>query len=560
MKRIINITLIVLTLVLGTSCDDDFLERFPKDGPADVTFLQTEVELNMAVNGTYRSLWLHHISASGQWEHLLDMSTDIAFDRNLDIFQLVAQGNLSATNLQLKDIWTRLYAGIAKANFVIQNIDRVQGVSQQNLDLAVSQVRFLRAYWYSQLITLWGDVPLVKTTVGIGDESNLTRTSKSEIETFLIAELEEISQKLPDTWGTKAKSQATKGAALALLSRVALNAGKHDVVISAARRVIDSNTYKLYPNYEELFNLKGESNSEVIFEIEFLYGINHHRLPISLGSRTAQCNSTKVPTQALVDSYECIDGLTIDESPLYNSKEPFKNRDPRLRQTIVLPGDIFLGYQFESHRDSIRCWNYRVFPPTRVTNQDAVNPFATFTGYLFRKMADSTEIPDLRNFSSLNAIVLRYGEVLLNFAEAKIEKNEIDQECLNAINMIRSRESVKMPAVEFGKTQGQMRKIIRRERKIELAFEGLRLQDIRRWGIAEKVLSGPLIGRPNSPYSYKDQGIPVFDENGHPNYSAFQNIMRIVEVRSFSAPRDYLWPIPQSEIDINSNMTQNLGY
>ena len=91
--------------------------------------------------------------------------------------------------------------------------------------------------------------------------------------------------------------------------------------------------------------------------------------------------SSKVPNQALIDSYLCIDGLPIDQSPLYNPKKPFENRDPRMYATCVVPGMIFAGYQFESHKDSLLCWNYNANPPTRVANQDATNPYATFSGY-----------------------------------------------------------------------------------------------------------------------------------------------------------------------------------
>ena len=150
--------------------------------------------------------------------------------------------------------------------------------------------------------------------------------------------------------------------------------------------------------------------------------------------------------------------------------------------------------------------------------------------------------------------------MLLNYAEAKIELNEIDQSCLDAINAIRRRPSVLMPLIAAGKGQEEMRKIIRRERKVELAMEGLRLQDIRRWQIADKAMDGPLYGRPQKPYSYKDQGTPVFDDNGIPDYSSYADKLRVIEVRSFNADRDYLWPIPQSEIDVNDQLEQNPGY
>src|SRR5690606_36192821 len=143
-----------------------------------------------------------------------------------------------------------------------------------------------------------------------------------------------------------------------------------------------------------------------------------------------------------------IDGLPIDESPLYDPTHPFENRDPRLRQSIAVPGDVYLGYQFETHKDSVECWNYNVSPAQRIPNQDALNPYATFSGYCWRKAADPADVGSSINRSSLNFIVIRLAEVYLNLAEAKIELNEIDTECLNAINVVRGRASLNMPAVE----------------------------------------------------------------------------------------------------------------
>lgn len=561
MKKIFSI-LIVSVIALAFSSCSDYLEKFPLDGPSDATFLQTEDELNIAINGVYNNLWFHStqdLSASGQFEYVLDNGTDIGWDRNGKVFTLVGNGSQSSTEVAFAVIWSHFYTGIARCNFILENISRVTDASQESINIAEGQVRFLRTYWYYQLITLWGDVPLITQTYGV-EENKVSRTDQGEIVNFLLSELDIVAQKLPESWSGADKGRATKGAALALKSRIALYAGKYEIAASSAKQVIDLGIYELYPDYNALFQYNGESCSEVIFEIMFQYGIQDHRMAYSISSRNAQGTSTKVPTQSMVDSYECIDGLTIDESPLYDPAHPFENRDPRLRQAIAVPGDIFLGYQFETHKDSTRCWNYNVTPPTRITNQDATNAYATFTGYCWRKMIDPIDFPTNRNNSSLNFIIIRYAEVLLNYAEAKIELNQIDQDCLNAINAVRGRESVQMPPIALGKSQLEMRKIIRRERKIELAMEGLRLMDIRRWKIAEKVMPGPLYGRPQKPYNYADQGIPVFDENGNPDYSSYADKLRVVEVRSFNPARDYLWPIPQKDMDVNDQLIQNPGY
>jgi hypothetical protein len=265
------------------------------------------------------------------------------------------------------------------------------------------------------------------------------------------------------------------------------------------------------------------------------------------------CN--RIPVQSLVDSYECIDGLSIDQSPLYNPQKPFENRDPRLGMTIALPGSIYYGYQFESHKDSLMCWNYNVNPPKRVPNLDATHTFASFSGYVWRKYADPTEQDATK--TDINTIVMRYAEVLLNYAEAKIEANSIDESVYMAINKVRQRAG--MPVITSGKSQGELRSIVRKERKYELAGEGLRYYDILRWKIAEDVIDGPCYGR--IPRGYLASA-PAIDENGTPDYSNVSNAnqMRVIQTRVFDKSKNYLWPLPGIEVQTNSNLVQNPNY
>ena len=265
--------------------------------------------------------------------------------------------------------------------------------------------------------------------------------------------------------------------------------------------------------------------------------------------------SNRMPVQSLVDSYECTDGLSIDKSPLFNPAKPFENRDPRLGMTIALPGSVYYGYQFETHKDSLMCWNYNVSPAVRVPNLDATHTFASFSGYCWRKYADPKEEHNTR--SDINPIVIRYAEVLLNYAEAKIEANQLDESVYTAINKIRRR--VDMPLIEEGKTQAELRSVVRKERKVELAGEGNRYFDIIRWGIAPQVLNGPCYGRiPKGLLS----SAPLIDENGTPNYSSVSNRdeMRVIQTRIFVNPTNLVWPIPDIEIQTNKNLEQNDGY
>lgn len=557
MKNILKIIYTIVLIGILVSCQEDYLEKFPVDSPSSSTFLKTETELDMAVVGAYRNLWASY-NYEMTLETILDIPTDIGWERAEAPWQELGNGKVDASNDINEKIWTNCYVGIQRCNIITANVSRIENITnQEKVVRNVAEARFLRAYWYHHLVELYGNVPLVTAPLELS-ESMVSKTPREELYDFILTELEEVAADLPETYAADADiGRATKGAALALKARVALYAGRLDVAIDAAERVMDSGLYGLDDDYEGLFiKSKQQLSKEIIFSISFLTGQWTHRIPQGVNSRNGRGYSSKIPTQALIDSYLCIDGLQIDESPLYDPLKPFENRDPRLHYTCAVPGSIFHGYQFETHRDSLKCWNYNVNPPARVPNQDATNPYASFSGYCWRKYANM-ENPDYLTRSETGIIVLRYAEVLLNYAEAKIESNDIDQSVYDAINLVRSR--VDMPEVSAGKSQAELRSIVRIERKSEFAFEGLRLYDIRRWKIAEQVLTGELLGRiPKGLLA----SAPEIDENGSPSYDNVPNKadMRVIELRIFDKNKNYLWPIPQIEMDVNENMIQNQGY
>jgi hypothetical protein len=270
-----------------------------------------------------------------------------------------------------------------------------------------------------------------------------------------------------------------------------------------------------------------------------------------------------VPSQFMVDMYGTIDGKTIDKSSLYDPAHPFKNRDPRLAASIVLPGSEFAGYKFYVNPDSTTTtYTNSSGQAKQVTNLDVTNPYATLTGYIWRKYDSEKDVPDNETSSTLNFIYMRYAEDLLTYAEAEIEMGKIDQSVLNAINKVRARaygvnpsQTNKYPAVTIT-SQNKLRKQVRYERTVEFADEGFRFFDIRRWGIAKEVMDGPLIGRPLKTYSTIHQAPKI--ENGHPIYPN-PSLYRHVESRSFSK-KNLLWAIPQKDIDTDHNLKQNPGY
>jgi hypothetical protein len=559
MKKNIKFCLMIAILLLaGSACNKDYLDKAPLTGPSNQSFFTSQDELILAVNGIYTAMAISPTDAM-PFNTTIDATTDINWDRNTSGLQALGKGNQDSNSDYALSIWSSFYKLIARCNFILDNVNKVKDVTAPAIyTRCIAEARFGRAFAYQNLIELYGGVPLVTKVLAL-NEAQVPRNSKEEVLTFVLTELDEAAKDLPVTYSAADIGRATKGAALAFKARAALFNQKWDVAAEAAKAVMDLNTYNLHPNFGELFTYNGQSSKEIILALQYLKTAKRtHSVPRNLLSRNGQGTSNKVPSQSLVDSYECTDGLTIDKSPLYDPTKPFVNRDPRLSFTVALPGSTYFNYQFETHKDSLKCWNYNINPATRIDNQDAINAYASFTGYCWRKYVDLTDKVDVSN-SELNIILIRYAEILLTYAEAKIEAGQIDASVYTAINLVRQRPSVNMPAIPSGLSQAELRSIVHKERLYELAMEGVRLFDIRRWKIAEQIMTGPFYGRIAKGLL---ASAPVIDMNGIAKYDNVPNKadMRVIETRRFNVNRDYLWPIPNIEIVTNPKLTQNPGY
>ncbi|GAB2796179.1 RagB/SusD family nutrient uptake outer membrane protein [Rhabdobacter roseus] len=550
---------LLLTLFIGLvtfSCSD-YLERYPLDSPAAETFLRTEAELDLAVTGAYNTLWFKAID-NGPFALSLDYASDIGWDRNGSALQELGKGITTPDNGFTKSFWDTFYRGIGRCNYILSKAEPLADVvPAEKYNRLLAEVRFLRAYYYFYINELFGGVPLL-TQPTLLSESQIPRASKAEITDFILAELAAIKPHLPTQVATNARGRASRGAALALMARAALYNQQWETAAQAAQELMQLNVYQLHNNYGQLFMYAGQNSSEIILATQFLKGISVHSTPRQFYSRIALGHSNKIPVQALVDSYEATDGRSIDKSTVFDPAKPFANRDPRLGYTVVLPQSLFINFIFETHPDSLQTWSYASGTPRRVQNEEATHAYASFSGYLWRKYADVGDKDD-RDNSDLNIILFRYAEVLLNYAEAKIELNQLDQSVYDAINAVRTRPTVNMPPIAAGKTQEELRYIVRRERKYELAGEGLRLFDIRRWGIMKEVMPGNLLGRVQRAFL---ANAPRIDEHATPHYENVANAsqMRVIETRLFDPNRDQLWPIPRIELETNPALQQNPNY
>lgn len=562
----------IISILLFTSCND-FLEKYPLDSPSDKTFLANETEIEMAVVSCYTNLYT-------AWEGMpfflaFEELSDNGWDRNTNDVQKMSQGANDATSTFARDVWRSCYSGISRCNYLINKLNNTEGVSTEVISQAKAEAQFLRAYYYSYLIDLYGDVPLILETLTL-ENAQVPRSTKEEVLNQIFKDFDEAAAVLSET-NNPTSGRPSKLAALALKARIALYNQKWDVAINAASEVMkyEGTDVLLNPSFPNLFTYAGQNSKEIIFSIQYLFGYRVHPIFRLFGGRNGGGHANKVPSYQLVDSYGCIDGLPIDESPLYNPAKPWDNRDPRLGWTFALPSSgfadwrnepaaIFQGFQYETHRDSVKCWNYHKTPAAYVDNQDALNAYASFTGINWRKYVNDENYGDVNNCDN-NIIVIRYAEVLLIYAEAKVKAGQIDNSVYTAINKIRERSM--MPRLEE-MSADELFYAIARERRHELSGEGQRLSDIRRWKIAEDVMNGFILGRMQKSYpltapeidkwgtpDYVAAGIPIASDKNHPNTS-----MRTVDKRIFNPNKDYLWPIPYIERQTNPTLTQNPGW
>lgn len=556
-----NSIILLIYLFYTSSCS--LLDKEPLDKPSNQNFPANFQEMKMALAGCYEPLWLNHETMT--FFLALDCMADMSFDRNENDLRPIPQGSVDATNTFILRYWTKFYAGISRCNYLIHSLHLVEGVDQKELQKTEGEARFLRALYYSYLVELYGDVPLVTEPLSL-ENSIVARTPKSTIVDFIIDELIEASNLLPHT-NNPSSGHASFVSAMALRARVALFNERWEVAAKSAEEVMNlENTEVVLENeYAKLFTNSGENSKEIIFSVQYLVDVKEHSMYRLNASRNAGGFTNKKPAYQLADSWECIDGLPIDKSPLFNPAKPYLNRDPRLGYTIAVSGSQFLGYQFETHGDSVKCWKFDGSNgPVRVDNLEATHAYATFTGLCWRKYCNLSD-KAANTKCETNTILLRYAEVLLTYAEAKIQLGQIDESVYQAVNKVRKRPSVNMPDITDSDPATLLHRVYK-ERKCELAGEGLRLFDIRRLRIAEKVMNQPILGRMKRDYPDK---APSIDSYGNATYDEIyiakegepaDHKLRVVENRTFNKNRDYLWPIPDVERQTNPKLTQNPGY
>lgn len=497
-NKIFKIILFLATIIMVASCED-FLEKNPNDKLSSATFWKTQADLESALAGCYQSLTQGYIGNVSKLA--FDQLSENGYGPNpWEGFTTAMQGEAEATTGGVTSgLYNQSFNGVSRCNILLAHIDDVPIEDESTTNRIRGEARFLRAYFYHQLAFYYGDVPKLLDEPSLED-TGLPRSPKSEIIDLVNRDLDFAIENLPDE---PYSGHAVKGSALALRARVALYESDWASAAKYAKEVMDLNTFSLANDYAGIFFGKQENNPEIIFSSKFLAPLTYHNLDQNVGYWL----SFNV-RPAFLKRYEMANGMAIDdEGSGYDPENPYLERDPRLRLSVfAVEGEPWIYDQ-----DG---WGHGRIWPTGASPKKYVDP-SVAAGY------DTQSDQDI--------VLLRYADVLLTYAEAKNEVSGPVQDVYDAVNEVRARPGIDMPPLPAGLSKNEMREHIRLERQVEMAFEGFAFADLKRWHTAHIVI--PQI---------------TDDPGGVP--------------RSFDENKNYLFPIPQGEMDKNDTWTQNPGY
>lgn len=540
MKSIFKNLIIALAILAIAGCKK--LDIAPTDRFSDLTFWTVDVNVNNALNNNYSLLY--NSSLYFEPEALSDNAYSPSGDLNL-----IASGNATSLTAKFAGDWASYYRTIKSVNIFLENVDQNKTLPAATIARMKAENQFMRAFALFNLSKWYGDVPLPDRDLTPEEAQVIPRTPKAAVSDYIIAQLEAAIPNLPskDQLPASENGRITKGAALALQMRTLLYQGnKMAEVVAVCEKLINNQstygTYALTPSYSALFSdpATNKNNSESILSLQYVPTVRTWQnfwdfAPRTVGGRV----SAMAPTQELVDDYIMLNGRGIRESGSgYVESSPYDNRDPRLTATVVYDRYSWVNPNNTTKTIYIRPGSDPVQP-----GLDEYSPgsqSASATGYYWRKYFDPIALSSFVSGNNLH--LFRYAEVLLTYAEAKNSLGQMDAAVwAKTIGALRSRAGFTDPgALSF--PSGDLTNVIRRERRAELAMEGLRVDDIRRWKVAETTMNGFAHGARFATDQSVDGG-----------YIRTQQ-------RKFNPQRDYLWAVPSSEIGLNKNLTQNPGY
>ena len=420
------------------------------------------------------------------------------------------------------------------------------------------EVRFLRAFYYFELVKRYQNIPLITKTLTQEEANEAEPSDAVTILNFIISECTDLANdKLPVNYnnmpgGEGNLQRATKGMALALKARASLylasplySADDTQKWKNAAQAAYDLISqagtlgYSLDPKYSNLYGATNNQSKEVIMCRPTGASTSFESANFPMG--VTKGSTTTCPTENLVSAYEMTDGTAFDWSNAEMAKDPYANRDPRLGMTVVYNGMAWP-----------KTTPVEVFEGGK-NGQPIKN--ATTTGYYLRKYVNNSvtfEPGETTTSQQHNWILFRYAEILLNYAEAMVNAygdpdytGSYSLSARDAVNQVRNRGDVKMPAYPTDMKKDAFLKRLRNERRVEFAFEGQRFWDLRRWKLGEKYFG--VYPRGLNVEATKDEDF-------------FKDTQMTSHIREFRTPANYLMPIPVDQVSNNPQMVQNPGY
>ena len=606
-----NILLIfAAAALLCTGCS---LDEYPLNGPSTGSFPSTGEEARAGVLGAYKNLANNLQQYEPFPNRWIDHLTDIGGTRiKLGQWANIKQSTMTSETTVVENTYARIYKTAGRVHLVLDNLDNLLkngSVDENTYKQYKAELLLIRAYVYDQACQFYGAIPFIDHALTLTDYQ-YARTPREDVTARLLKDLDDdLLDALPVQWSRTEWGTARLGrcAAYTLKARIALNWGLWEEAARCARKALDmgDGIYELTsvktnyyasaadgePDQTALFGFDAEQNSkEWMWAIQFniLAASNVHHGVYTFAPRILNGAASAGPTQSLMDSFQCTDGKSIAESPLYDWSNPWKNRDPRLDLYTVRPDSRLMGMEctYDCTKTTIKDYVANSY----VNNNDAVGNKSEYgingtsggTGYLWRKYSDPAYYGVITGTSyedELDVPIMRFAELLLIDAEANIEWDGGDLErAKGEIDRVRAR--VGMPKVE-ATTREALRTALRYERKVELCCEGFRWFDLRRWYTADvkrngssdiltKALSGPLYAPAYSsskaPVTFSNAK-PTIDESwivtyGGDTWDGKAINMRIHQDCVFQE-RDILWPIPYTEWTTNpliGQENQNPGY
>ena len=562
MKMIKISTFVIVASILATGCKK-YLDLTPQSEIADPAYWQTANDFRLAANWFYnQTLPDPHYDGNNNNDNM----SEIAFGQS----SINAVSSGTYVPVEQDDNWDNAYNSIRNANKLIQ--EGQASTIGSTISPFLGEGYFFRAFDYFNLLKLYGGVPIINKVLLPTDSAVYTaRASRDVVMDSILNDLNNAIADLP-VKSSAETGRICKEAAQAFKARVCLFEGTWrkfhatgdaniflDQAITESKNVIDSKSYTLYQgkgdaSYRYMFIDNTSMNDpETIISKKYRTNINVNGW--AYGVSWGNLN----PTKAIADMYLCSDGLPIDKSPLFkgydSSRSEFYNRDPRMAQSLLIPATKVIRPQYDTYRPQ---W----------PGQD--NNRSSNSGYMLYKFISEQPTPG-DGGGAFDWNVIRYAEILLIYAEAQLERNGSisDADLDLSINVLRDR--VNMPHLTNTLVTGyglNMENEIRRERTIELAFEGFRWDDLRRWKTAETVLPQSILSVKVTGTEWSDKVITLDGSSYNSifyNLSASQlengfKLLQPASQRFFDVNKNYLLPIPTKQVSLNSKLSQNPGW